>query len=106
MFFNIIKKIFRARRADVSLKVFAKIFFFLILNKIFFLIYKKKSIKNSCLMIFPPSLGLGDLIMLSRIIDIIKISKSFNVEAQVIGRVEAASKKQLTIESEYGTFTY
>ncbi|MFC7444569.1 MULTISPECIES: AIR synthase related protein [Mesoflavibacter] len=38
--------------------------------------------------------------------DIIKISKSFNVEAQVIGRVEAASKKQLTIESEYGTFTY
>ncbi|MDA0175956.1 AIR synthase-related protein [Mesoflavibacter profundi] len=38
--------------------------------------------------------------------DIIKISKAFNVEAQVIGRVEAASKKQLTIESEYGTFTY
>lgn len=38
--------------------------------------------------------------------DIIKISKSFNVEAQVIGRVEAASKKQLTIESDYGTFTY
>jgi len=38
--------------------------------------------------------------------DIIKISKSFNVEAQIIGRVEASSTKKLTIESEYGTFTY
>ncbi|WP_336066218.1 AIR synthase related protein [Mesoflavibacter sp. CH_XMU1404-2] len=38
--------------------------------------------------------------------DIIKISKSFNVEAQIVGRVEASSTKKITIESEYGTFTY
>lgn len=38
--------------------------------------------------------------------DIIKISKSFNVEAQIVGRVEASLTKKLTIESEYGTFTY
>ncbi|WP_425657665.1 AIR synthase related protein [Tenacibaculum ascidiaceicola] len=38
--------------------------------------------------------------------DIIAISKSFNVNAQVVGRVEASDKKQLTIKSEYGTFKY
>ena len=38
--------------------------------------------------------------------EIINISKSFNVDAQVIGRVEAAENKGLTIKSEYGTFTY
>ncbi|WP_428740864.1 AIR synthase related protein [Tenacibaculum sp.] len=38
--------------------------------------------------------------------DIIAISKSFNVNAQVIGRVEASEKKRLTINSEYGTFEY
>jgi len=38
--------------------------------------------------------------------DIITISKSFNVNAQIIGRVEASSTKKLTIESEYGTFNY
>jgi phosphoribosylformylglycinamidine cyclo-ligase len=38
--------------------------------------------------------------------DIIKISKSFNVEAQVIGRVESSHKKLLTIKSEYGEFNY
>ncbi len=37
---------------------------------------------------------------------IIDISKSFNVAAQIIGRVEAADTKQLTIESEFGTFKY
>jgi len=37
---------------------------------------------------------------------IIEISKSFNVDAKIIGRVEASDKKQLTITSEYGTFTY
>ncbi|WP_400077224.1 AIR synthase related protein [Winogradskyella sp. R77965] len=37
---------------------------------------------------------------------IIKISKSFNVDAKVIGRVEASDHKKLTIKSEYGTFTY
>ena len=38
--------------------------------------------------------------------DIIAISKSFNVDAKVIGRVEASEKKQLTIKSTYGTFSY
>ncbi|PHO00114.1 phosphoribosylformylglycinamidine cyclo-ligase, partial [Rhodobacteraceae bacterium 4F10] len=38
--------------------------------------------------------------------NIIAISKSFNVNAQVVGRVEASDKKQLTIKSEYGTFEY
>lgn len=38
--------------------------------------------------------------------DIIRISKSFNVDAQIVGRVEASETKKLTIESEYGTFTY
>ena len=38
--------------------------------------------------------------------DIIAISKSFNVDAQIVGRVEAADTKKLTITSEYGTFEY
>ncbi len=39
--------------------------------------------------------------------DIIAISKSFNVDAKVVGRVEASDgKKQLTIKSQYGTFSY
>lgn len=38
--------------------------------------------------------------------DIIAISKSFNVDAKIIGRVETSNKKQLTIQSEYGTFEY
>jgi phosphoribosylformylglycinamidine cyclo-ligase len=38
--------------------------------------------------------------------DIIAISKSYNVNAQVIGRVEGATTKKLTIKSEYGTFEY
>nr|WP_299070048.1 AIR synthase related protein [uncultured Allomuricauda sp.] len=38
--------------------------------------------------------------------DIISISKSFNVDAQIIGRVENAEGKKLTIESEYGKFEY
>ena len=38
--------------------------------------------------------------------DIIAISKSFNVDAKIIGRVEASDKKRLTIKSEYGTFLY
>ena len=32
--------------------------------------------------------------------------KSFNIDAQVVGRVEAFEGKKLTIESEYGTFEY
>jgi phosphoribosylformylglycinamidine cyclo-ligase len=38
--------------------------------------------------------------------DIINISKSFNVDAQIIGRVEASETKKLTIKSEFGTFKY
>ncbi len=38
--------------------------------------------------------------------DIIAISKSFNVDAQIVGRVEASDAKKLTITSEYGTFEY
>lgn len=38
--------------------------------------------------------------------DIIEISKSFNIEAQIVGRVEASDYKKLTITSEYGTFIY
>ncbi|MBA6152972.1 AIR synthase related protein [Gelidibacter maritimus] len=38
--------------------------------------------------------------------DLIAISRSFNVEAQIVGRVENAAKKQLTIKSEFGEFEY
>jgi phosphoribosylformylglycinamidine cyclo-ligase len=38
--------------------------------------------------------------------DIIAISKSFNVDAKIIGRVEASETKRLTIKSEYGMFSY
>ncbi len=38
--------------------------------------------------------------------DIIEISKSFNIDAQIVGRVEASVTKKLTINSEYGTFEY
>lgn len=38
--------------------------------------------------------------------EIIQISKSFNVDAQVIGRVEPSQDKKLTIKSHYGTFEY
>lgn len=38
--------------------------------------------------------------------DIIAISESFGIDAQIIGRVEAAQGKKLTIKSEYGVFEY
>lgn len=38
--------------------------------------------------------------------DIIEISKSFNVDAQIVGRVEASASKKLTIKSEFGVFEY
>jgi len=38
--------------------------------------------------------------------DLIAISESFGVSAQIVGKVEANSVKKLTIESEYGTFEY
>ena len=37
---------------------------------------------------------------------IISISKSFNIDAQIIGRVEASENKKLTIDSVLGTFEY
>lgn len=36
---------------------------------------------------------------------IIAISKSFNIDAQVVGHIEEG-EKSLTIHSEYGTFNY
>lgn len=38
--------------------------------------------------------------------DIIAISKSFHVDAQIVGRVEASATKKLTITSEFGVFEY
>jgi len=38
--------------------------------------------------------------------EIIVISKSFQVDAQIVGRVEASETKKLTISSEYGVFNY
>ena len=38
--------------------------------------------------------------------EIIKISKSFNIDAKIIGKVESSSNKKLTILSEFGKFIY
>ncbi len=38
--------------------------------------------------------------------ELIAIAKSFQVDAQVIGYVEYAEQKQVTIQSEYGNFVY
>ena len=38
--------------------------------------------------------------------DIIEISKSFNIDAKIVGHVEAHAGKKLTINSPYGEFTY
>lgn len=38
--------------------------------------------------------------------DIIEISKTFNVDAKIIGRVEESTSKKLTIKSEFGTYNY
>ena len=37
---------------------------------------------------------------------VIEISKSFNIDAQIVGRVEDATQNSLTIISPYGTFEY
>ena len=37
---------------------------------------------------------------------VIEISKSFGIDAQVIGRIESSDHTHLTIHSEYGTFEY
>ena len=38
--------------------------------------------------------------------EVIAISKSFNIDAQVIGRIEESDRKELIIRSEFGEFTY
>lgn len=38
--------------------------------------------------------------------DLIEISESFGIPAQIVGRVESSVKKKLTIISEFGTFEY
>ena len=38
--------------------------------------------------------------------ELIAISKSFNVDAQIIGHVEASDKKHVTVRSEFGEFIY
>ena len=38
--------------------------------------------------------------------DIIQISKSFDVDARIVGRVEESQNKKLTIQSEHGEFVY
>ncbi len=38
--------------------------------------------------------------------EIISISKNFNVDAKIVGRVEGSDEKKLTINSEFGTYTY
>lgn len=38
--------------------------------------------------------------------EIIKISESFGIPAQIVGRVEASDTKKLTISSEFGVFEY
>ena len=38
--------------------------------------------------------------------DLIAISQSFDVDAQIVGRVETSDSKKLTINSEYGNFVY
>lgn len=37
---------------------------------------------------------------------VIEISRSFGIDAQIVGRVEDAESNRLTIESEFGTFEY
>ncbi|WP_417885718.1 AIR synthase related protein [Zunongwangia sp.] len=38
--------------------------------------------------------------------EIIEISKSFNIDAKIVGKVAKSDKKQLTIKSEFGEFQY
>ena len=42
----------------------------------------------------------------TRAAEIIGISKSFGIDAKVIGRVEAAPAKEVVLTSPHGTFTY
>ena len=79
MVYCYIKKIFKKRRSDVSLYAIGKFIFLLVLKKIVFKLKDRTILKKSCLILFPPSLGLGDLIILSKIVDIIKESKKYEL---------------------------
>jgi len=37
---------------------------------------------------------------------VIEISKSFGIDAQIVGNCDASDKKELLIESEFGRFEY
>jgi phosphoribosylformylglycinamidine cyclo-ligase len=38
--------------------------------------------------------------------DVIDISNTFGIGAQIVGRVEKAGQAKVTVQSEYGTFEY
>ena len=42
----------------------------------------------------------------ARAAEIIAISAAFGVDARIVGRVEAAERKQVVIRSAHGEFTY
>ncbi len=42
----------------------------------------------------------------ARAAEVIAISKSFNIDARIIGRVEAAASKEVVLTSDHGTFIY
>lgn len=73
----IFKNLFKKRRADVSLVFFTKMLFILCIQKFLNFFNFTKLSHNRCTIIFPPSLGLGDLISLSRIIEIVKSTNQF-----------------------------
>ena len=38
--------------------------------------------------------------------EVIAISKSFGIDAQIVGRIEESNQKELIINSEFGEFKY
>ena len=79
MYLNFLSKIFIKRRSDVSFLIFFKFLSKLIYQKILKEIFRLPTKQNSCLILFPPSLGLGDLIILSKILDIVKESNKYKI---------------------------
>ncbi len=66
------------RREDISLIEFTKFLLNLIISRIKNIFRLKKFKHKACIIIFPPALGLGDLIILSRIVDLVKIYLKFD----------------------------
>ena len=66
------------RRQDISLIEFNKFLFNLIISRIKNIFRLKKIKYKTCIIIFPPALGLGDLIILSRIVDLVKNYEKFD----------------------------